>query len=255
MNIMLATPCRDGNVRHEYLLSMLTQMYLHPERLANHQDVQLALYTVGSDSGLSKERGIMASKALTEGYDKIFFVDSDMEWNWADFKQILFNDKPISAGVVSMKKFMAKKNGIVAQRMNYQVTPEQRGLYEKDFGQAFEFEDIEVTNWLKEKYSSSLVPVGTTGTAFTMIDCSVLKEMATKNVAPKFKYKDPYTGKATYCWDFFQSGVIAEQEIYVGEDWGFFIQARRLGYDVLVDMDSRPIHIGTHHYRVDGRLL
>jgi len=234
INILIATPCRDGNVRHEYMMALLNQTFLNTERLQNWQHYNLGFYSTASDSGLGKERGVIASYACRYNFDKLFFIDADMVWSWSDFKKIVTSDKKIIAGVASMKLF--------PQVLNFTLKPEERHLYEKE--KATYKTLLQLPNEEHE--------VATTGTAFTCIDVSVLKEMADKKLAPAFKSYDSMEGKNVWCYDFFQNGVV--NEMYAGEDWGFVIQARRMGVPVHINTSVWVGHVGTHRYVVDGGL-
>ena len=110
LQILLCTPCSRGFVRQEYSACLLTQFFNHPDRLANQQRYQLAIYQIKGYSGLGKDRGVLASYALRHRFDKIFFVDDDMEWRWDQCKTLFDSDKPIIAGVAPLKQFPAPMN-------------------------------------------------------------------------------------------------------------------------------------------------
>ena len=59
MKVLIATPCAGGIVRHEYMLSVLIQSFLAPDRLANIAKYDLSLYAAGGYSG--RAEGIHSS--------------------------------------------------------------------------------------------------------------------------------------------------------------------------------------------------
>lgn len=232
MRIMLATPCSGGKAEYEYTLSLLTQTFLHPERLLQQEKYNIGLELVGGSSGLAKDRGVIASHALHLGYDKLMLIDSDQAWTWEQLKAILDSDKPIVCGVVALKQYPILLN----------FTP---NVADKD---CFAEETGKVTPKglarLREKHGADEIPVQCAGTGFMCIDVSVLKELA--KTCPEFYHPDKFTDKKPH--DFFMTGVV--NGIYMGEDWAHCAMAKRSGFQTYINSSVHIDHIGRHTYKI-----
>lgn len=238
MKILLATPCAQGVVRYEYCQSILTQVFNHPERLANQERYQVALYLVGGYSGLGKDRGIIASYALREGFDKLVFIDSDQKFYWNQFKALVDSDKPVVAGVIALKDY--------PQNLNF--TPNVDDL------DCFIVDQSRITpnglKILKEKHEKDEIPVQCMGTGFMSIDVAVLMKLS--ETCPTFYHVDVVTKERVKVWDFFQTGVV--NGLYFGEDWAFCAQAKRAGFQSYINASVLVDHIGSHNYKVGSEL-
>lgn len=250
MKILIATPCAQNQVHREYLHSMITQTFLHPERLQDQNKYDLALYTVAGLSGLGKDRGVMASYALRNNFDKVFFIDADQSWSWEQFKAIADSYHLITAGVVALKQYPIQLNfvPIVEDKPFFEaeegkITPKGLARIESHYNHPFHVQGL--------------------GTAFLSIDCAVLAKLAgwdpaTNNynpenaLAPEFIYVDAYSKQKVRCWDFFQSGVV--DKLYIGEDFGFCFQAQRAGFKCYVDPTVKIDHHGGHNFQI-GKVL
>lgn len=235
MRILLATPCGGGQVHHLYTQSLLTEAFLNSDRLQNQHRYELGSYLVGGFSGLAKDRGVVASYALREGFDKIVFIDSDQSWAWPQLKALLDSDKMVIAGVVALKEYPIQLN----------FTPL---VEDKDC-----FEGGKITpNGLKKlqkKHAGTYeIEVQACGTAFLAIDTSVLKALVENKSCPMFLYKDVHSEKMVENWDFFQTGVINER--YYGEDYSFCFQAKRAGFSAYINSFVHIDHHGGHTYSI-----
>lgn len=238
MKILLCTPCAGGFVRYEYMQSVLTQVFCAPDRLLHQDQFDVALYLAGGASGLGRDRAVMASYALRNNFDRLFFIDSDQDFTWDQFRAIATSEHPICAGVVPMK--------MLPFRLNF--TP-----MEEDRADCFSKENETITTkgleLLVAKYPEQKeIRVCTTGTAFLSVDVKVLATL-TKTIE-KFKFVDPNTQKTNTCWDFFPSGPLGG--IYLGEDWGFCTIAQRAGFPIHINPAVKIPHIGTYTYDIDN---
>lgn len=252
MKILIATPCAADQVHRMYMHSILTQTFNASDRLTNQNRYNIALYTAGGFSGLGKDRGVMASHALRNGFDKLFFIDADQSWIWPQFKRIVDSDKPITCGIVPLKKYPLALN----------FTPLEEDL------SLFKAEDSLVTPEglirIADKYIKfdlepqknlnldTTFPVKLAGTAFMCIDVKVLKTLAQNGSAPVFYHADSMSGEKVMCWDFFQSGAI--NGFYIGEDWGFCAQAAHAGFTTYMDSQVLIDHHGQHTYQIGASL-
>ena len=137
--ILIGTPCGGGHVTNNYLasykrstdpLEIRRQMVLRdialytnnlqrgmipPESvpqalqaiqaLQNEQLYEVGLYTLAQESLLARGRNHVAQKAMTEGWDKLFFIDADSEWTPEDFMKIISSPYPLTSGTVPLKTY------------------------------------------------------------------------------------------------------------------------------------------------------
>lgn len=238
MKIMLATPCFQGVATMDYMQCLLTETLLNPDRLLQQQRYNILPYFQKGYSGLGKDRGTMASYALKLGCDKIIFIDSDQAWTWNDLKKILDSEKQIVAGVIPLKK--------MPQVLNF--TPLMEDM------DAFEDEGKEITpvglRRLRQKYhGQDEIEVEMTGTGFLSVDRSVLEALS--KTCDQFLYYDPHTQTKQIGWDFFPSGAMGG--VYMGEDWGHCIIAKRAGFKIYINSSVFIDHVGNFTYRVDRK--
>ena len=259
MKIMIATPCAQNQVHRKYLNSLLVETFNHPERLMNQEQYDLGLFHTAGYSGLGKDRGVIASHALRNNLDKIFFIDSDQSWTWQQFKAIADSPYPITAGVVGLKSYPIHLN----------FTP-----YEKDMDCFKGTQGISTAGLikLKKKYESGSeiktgceIGVQCMGTAFMCIDVKVLRELSKNGSCPSFQYIDTERGNQVIeCFDFFQSGVITIPDpknpsktigSYFGEDWAFCAQASRAGFKSYINPNVLVDHHGCHTFTIGKGLI
>lgn len=267
MRVMIGTPCALGMVHQQYLTSFL-QTYngvtVHKQQMAQQlvaqfpggydpkdpqkvqalgqalaqNTIELGIYTLGGESLLGRGRNHIAAAALYNGWDKLFFIDSDTGWSYEDFFAIAANPAPIVAGVVPLKTYPNSPHGFQTT-LNYLPFNEDE-IHFKDG-----LRTLESTIAMANAHGSNLVKVPFTGTAFLCIAREVFMKMA--ETAQEYLYPDPYTGQSLVHWSFFDGGPIADT--YNSEDWSFCHKARELGYDVVIDTNVRLRHVGNHEFR------
>lgn len=225
-------------VHAEYMMSVLARTINAPDRLRNLQRYDVAPYFTHGASGLSKDRNIVASYALRNGFDKLFCIDSDQTWDWWQFKSLVDSDKSIIAGVVPLKAFPIQLNFTPMLSDKEVFEPDNRAVNPKGLER------------LIKKHGTDEIPVQCMGTAFMCIDVSVFAKLAQSKDCPKFAFEQD--GKKVWVYDFFQSGVV--EPLYYGEDWGFCIQAARAGYQPYINSKVHLPHIGLHTYRIGQEL-
>lgn len=237
MRTLIGTPCGGGMVNQKYMTSLLTQAFLHSDRLKMQQRYALGLYTLANESLISRGRNHIAQVALAQEWDRLFFIDADVSWNWAQMKSVIDacsakDGRGVIAGACPLKA--------LPLRLNFMPFPEEQ----KFFG------DMQTPAGLldmADERGGNLHPVPYIGTAFMCIDTQVLKDL-TGTAAP-YSYPDPDTGESLPHWDFFPVGPIKNH--FVSEDWGFCHLAREAGHGVFVNSDVMVGHTGPYTYLVD----
>jgi len=96
----------------------------------------------------------------------------------------------------------------------------------------------------KEMKRGENVAVARSGTGFMRIHRSVFEALKEENGGPARMYSNH--GRAE--WDFFQSGVSAQE--WLSEDWYFCDHARAKGFRVMVDTRIQTKHVGCITYPI-----
>lgn len=166
---------------------------------------------IGNESLIQRARNTIASRFLQTDFEKLLFIDSDIEFSAEDVSKLWNMNADIAAGVYAMKKIGA---GYAAWH---------KGELVHDLNS---LEDV--------------IEVDYAGTGFMMIDRSVLVEM--KEKFPERIHEDG-VGES-FAW--FDPRV--EDGIYLSEDYAFCKDARSIGYEILMDTSIRLKHHGTYAY-------
>lgn len=266
MRVLVATPCGGSMLHTQYFLSFMEtfqtsltykqEVYKkliasipgfdekNPAHVAqlqhglNLHTFDIGIYALGGESLLARGRNHCAQVALTQGWDKIFFIDSDEGWTWADFHAIVTSPHPITAGVVPLKAYHQYPHSFQTS-LNYLPFLEDE-KYFKD-----SLRTLESTIKMAEGHGSHRVKVAFTGTGYLCIDTSVFAKLA--EMERGYLYPNPQTGQCESHWDFFGGGPVEDQ--YQSEDWSFCHKAREAGYDIVIDTNVRPSHTGPHTFK------
>lgn len=237
MRILIGTPCAGGLVNQTYMTSVITEVFLQEERLKQQAHYNVGLYTLANESLISRGRNHIAQVALTQGWDRLIFIDADVSWTWPQFKSVIDNCD-------------AKQNrGVVAGSCPLKTFPIRLNFMPYNDDEKFFPDYLKTAEGMVEmalSHGSPLIPVPYIGTAFMCIDVQVLRDLAP--VTPWYTYPDPITHEDVKHWDFFPVGPIKNQ--FVSEDWGFCHIAREFGHSVYLDSDVIVNHTGPHTYSV-----
>lgn len=240
MKILIATPCNQGLLTMGYVTSLLTKTINHPERLKNLTRYDIGTYICEGNSGLGKDRSVMASHALRNGIEKLIFIDADQMWEWEDIRKIIDSPQKIIAGVVPLKSYSP------GTRPNFMHLPKDQDCFDSNNKNP----TPGGLDKLYTKYNSEEVEVAAVGTAFLCIDHDVLAKLST--IVEPFLAPSPGYKQVHQCWEFFQSGVL--DGVYLGEDWNFCRQAKACGFPIFINTTVRIPHIGNHVYKLGNEL-
>lgn len=228
--IMVATPCYGGMVTDGYLQSMFATAH-H----ARENGVQLALYTLGGESLVSRARNNLVTTLYDHPeYDAIFFIDADQVWEWESFNRVLSANVDIACGIYPKKKIHWDELIAAAKTMENKSDIIAQGL---QFASAVYDPSERVDGFAR-------VRNGATG--FMRIDRSVIEKMVQNY--PELKYSvDPYErpGEEAYCL----FDTMLTEGVYLGEDFAFCRRWQEMGGEIWADMDGPIVrHIGTTIY-------
>lgn len=231
MKVLIGTPAGGGQVSTQYLFSFISML----SKVIQH-GVEPVLYTLSQESLLPRGRNHIAQVAMRDKFNKLFFIDADSGWTPEQFLHLVLSPFPIVAGCVPLKTHPIT--------LNYLPFKDD----EKFFTNAIR--SPEATRRMREAYGKAEIPVAFTGTAFLCIDTTVLYKLSETEAT--YQYPNPFSGETETHWDFFGGGPM--HGTYYSEDWAFCEKARKIGYDIRVNMDIMINHVGNHVYQCTNQL-
>lgn len=188
------------------------------------------------DSLVHRIRDRHANDALRGGWDKLFTIDSDIDFNYEQFKRIITSDKDIVGGSYPLKCFPIT--------VNFNPLPEKgRELLKTNRG--YDFEAFEK---FKELYADSegYAEVTHLPTGFLCVKMDVLKTLA--KTAKQYHVYQQESGLRDVYYQFYPSEVSDHQ--LLSEDWFHCKLASEAGYKIYFDTKVVVGHIGQHTYRL-----
>jgi hypothetical protein len=207
VSILFCTPAYGGQVTLGYFNSCLELRESLIQAGVKHNWL-----TTQNESLITRGRDCLVAQFLRTDYERLMFLDADIEFRPEDVARLWNMDVPIAAGVYPMKR---KDAPLAAWRD----------------GKLLRLEDC----------PSEPFDVDYIGTGFLMVHRAVFESL--KDAHPDWKYEDGI-GEV---WAFFQCPV--EDGILLSEDYFFSKRVRELGYSIIVDPSIRLGHIGSYTYR------
>ena len=204
------------------------------ERAYRAESIELNFYSIGGESLLGRARNHVAQIALTEGFDKVLFIDCDEGFTWNDVVTLVKAPYPIAGGVVPLKAFF--QPGSFETSLNFLPFNEDEMFFDDSI------RTLKSTLRMARAKKSKWLKVAFTGTGFLCIDTSVFAKLA--ETSAEYLYPNPRTGMPELHWSFFDGGPINNS--YLSEDWSLCERARAAGYDIMINADVRAVHVGPH---------
>lgn len=167
-------------------------------------------------SAIDQGRCVMAQQAIDNGFEHLFWIDSDMSFYAPDVYKILNYNLPFVTGAYSVKGWPAL------------TTKFDESFDEVIFGE-----------------NGSLYQALYAATGFMYTHISVYEKIANNfNLKPVSIWGGQYK---VHPW--FLPMIVDDQ--YVGEDFAFCKRARDSGIDIYCDTTIRLAHIGRYEYSFD----
>lgn len=200
------------------------------------ESVELSFYALGGESLLGRARNHCAAVALTEGYDKIFFVDSDEGFTWNDFLTLAKSPYPVAGGVVPLKAYVIP--GSFETSLNFLPFQEDEMFFDDSL------RTLKSTLRMARAKKSRWLKVAFTGTGFLCVNTSVFATLA--ETSEEYIYPHPKTGIPQVHWSFFDGGPL--NNTYLSEDWSACDKMRNAGFEIMINVDVRANHTGPHQF-------
>ena len=202
--VLIGTPSYDGRIDVWFANSLIATV-----KQAEKKGIFVhAIYT-SYDSLIQRARNSLVRLALTGGYDDLFFIDSDCEWEPEWFFRLLDRPEPIVGGALIKK----------SDKEGYTVM-----LTDKDL------------KWSEDK---KLIQVDGVGTGFMKISRFALEKL--------WEISDPYMSEGEehrmICDIKVENGDLISEDYVLGNKW------KSLGYKVWLDPTITLNHIGTKKFK------
>ena len=205
--VLIGTPSYDGRI-DVWFANSLVATVKEAEKKGIHVH---AIYT-SYDSLVQRARNDLVRLALDGGYDTLFFIDSDVEWEPEWFFRLLERPEPIVGGAL-VKKF--DKEGYTVKILN---------------------------KTLKYSEDRKLLEVDGVGTGFLKVDKFALEEL--------WLASDPYTHDGINQRMIFNL-LIDDDGDLISEDYVMCKKWQNLGYKVWLDPTITCNHIGIKKFKGD----
>jgi len=204
--VLIGTPSYDGRIDVWFANSLLGTV-----KIAYKKDVFVhAIYT-SYDSLIQRARNSLFKLAIDGGYDDLFFIDSDAEWEPEWFFRLLERPEPFVGGALVKK----------SSNEGYTVK-----LLDKH---------------LKKSEDGKLIQVDGVGTGFLKINRFALEKL--------WEMSDEYTSEGEkhrmVCDIKVENGDLISEDYILCNKW------KSLGYKVWLDPTITLNHIGTKKFKGD----
>ncbi len=169
-------------------------------------------------SAIDVARNEMASDALHDGFESIFFIDADLGFDPRDALRLLARPEPVVSALYA-KKGPRELASVFAEGVAEIVLgPDSPGLY----------------------------PLKYAAAGFLRLRSSVLRRLIEELKLPLCNLD---WGRG--CWPFFQpliTEAVGGKPHYLGEDWAFSYRLRQIGVTPMADASIRLFHFGRHGF-------
>jgi glycosyltransferase involved in cell wall biosynthesis len=202
--VLIGTPSYDGRIDVWFANSLIQTV-----KIAEKKGIFVhAIYT-SYDSLIQRARNSLVRLALTGGYDDLFFIDSDAEWDPEWFFKLLDRPEPIIGGALVKK---SEKEGYTVKLVDKQL------------------------KWNQDK---TLIEVDGVGTGFMKISRFALEKL--------WEISDKYMSEGEehrmICDIKVENGDLISEDYILGNKW------KSLGYKIWLDPTITLNHIGTKKFK------
>jgi hypothetical protein len=215
-NIVIATPCYDGTVSTEYILS-----FMETVKLGILNGINFTPIIISGDSIIQRVRNNLVADFLKSNATDLIWVDSDQEWEPQWIINLVNYKKDVIGGSVVIK----------SEKERYNVV-------------------LDLNKLLPDK--EGLIHLRSIGTGFLLMSRKVLKELwETSEAYSDASIKEDNTEKNSRA--IFEIKVVDGQ--LVGEDILLCRKLQSLGYTIYLDPRITCGHIGRRKWIGDFNKL
>ena len=216
MSLLIATPMYGGQCTQGHFLSCLQLKETFLEVDFPHDWL-----VTDKESLITRARDTMAARFLRTKYERLLFIDADIDFTPQDVSKLWNLDVPVAVAAYSMK------------RADHPLSAWREGKL------------VEIGE------ETTPFPVDYAGTGFFMIKREVLETLKDHPLIPEYQEGNMATidGEVKtmgQCWGFFQDPI--EDDIHLSEDYFFCKRWRETGGEILMDPTIRLGHWGNFRY-------
>lgn len=231
LKLMVAMPCYQG-MCHSLCMKQLLKLQM----LLISKNINMELFTLESESLVSRGRNVCATAFLKSDCTHLLFIDSDILFNPLDVLKLLMHKKEVIVGLYPMKN------------INYEKLKETIHTHDS-IEKALRSSGKRVGNIKSLVENTSLALMKDAPTGFMMIKRELLENI--KNHCKHIEYENDIQGYAKYTIDnkfynFFQVGIFKGR--YLSEDYGFCALVNACNIDIYADLSIQLIHVGNFYY-------
>lgn len=207
MSIFFALPMYGGFCMAPFFKSCL-------ELKESLHSVPHEICIISNESAVHRARNQLAKSFMESDYERLMFIDSDIEFNADDVGKLWSLDVDIAVGAYSMKKIGAKCAAWVNGKLLDNL------------------DDYDVP-----------IEVDYAGTGFMMIKRKVFEKMI-----PFVDVTETEEGKRTQFFHFPIKKDESGSRVELSEDYEFCRMAKSLGFEVIMDPSIKLKHYGLHGF-------
>ena len=234
--ILIGTPCYNGLVTAEYLVSMLG---LQKELI--RQGIDFEVNTPTTVSLIPVARNYLVSEVLRNNrFTHLLFIDADLGFDPLLVPRLVAADKDVVAGIYPLKHLNVPAirnlppDKPIAATYHYAVSicpgtqPTSDGFAQAEYA----------------------------ATGFMLIRRTVLEQMAAHYAELKYTHMftlpgSPSMPASDHLYSLFDTSLDPEQGLYLPEDYTFCRRWRAMGGEIWVDIFSKFKHIGSFAHEGD----
>lgn len=229
--IMIAIPCYQGMCH-----SLCMKQILKLQMLLNAKRIGMELFTLESESLVSRARNVCATAFLKSDCTHLMFIDSDIIFNPVDILKLFLHEKELIVGLYPVKAINFNKlKTIINDSDSLDAALRKSGK--------------RVGNIKSIVPNTNLAIMHDAPTGFMMIKKELLQNL--KNHCKNLEYTNDIAGYTKYSIDnkfynFFQVGIFKGR--YLSEDYGFCALVNASNIDIYADLSINLIHVGNFYY-------
>jgi len=213
MSIFFATPCYGGKCDVQF-----TRAVAELRADLTVGNIPHDYLFTWNESLVQRARNNIATTFLETDWQKLMFIDSDIEFTTDDVAKLWNMDADIAVGLYPMK--------------------EQSNPLKPSLGAWINNKLVDVDEL------SGPTEVDYAGTGFMMIDRPVLETM--KEECPHFVHEEGTSDGTRESFAWFNPRVY--RNIYLSEDYAFCVDAKTRGFKIVADPEINLIHHGSFAY-------
>ncbi len=210
INILIATPCYNGQVYASY-----TESLLNTTNIFTNMGIKYSVHFIKNQI-VTRARNMLSHIFLKDEnkYTHLMFIDADVVWNPEHIFYLLQHNKEFVIGIYPNKAYDS----------NYNLKPSSK------------IKSTTVVN--------NLIEVEHAATGFMLLEKSVFEKI--KNDVEIFNLPDGNNNNNVKVYNFFDCNVVNED--YLTEDYYFSYLYNKNGGKIYADVRINLRHLGTHEY-------